>query len=128
MRSFLRLSQGVDYVVAAWVGRRPASARAAKTRSLERPPRGYVRPVLTYGRLLFMTRASILEEALRLPVEERAKLITELIATVDDGSTDDPAEVEQAWAAELEVRIASADANPDAAIDWVELRAQLKTK
>jgi putative addiction module component (TIGR02574 family) len=75
-----------------------------------------------------MTRASILAEALRLPVEERAKLITELIATVDDGSTDDPTEVEQAWAAELEARIASADADPDAGIDWADLRVQLLAK
>jgi putative addiction module component (TIGR02574 family) len=75
-----------------------------------------------------MTRASILTEALRLPVEERAKLITELFATVDDGSTDDPAEIEQAWAAELEMRIASADASPDAGIDWADLRAQLMAK
>jgi putative addiction module component (TIGR02574 family) len=75
-----------------------------------------------------MTRAAILAEALRLPVEERAKLITELIATVDDGSTDDPAEVEQAWAAELEIRIARADANPEDGIDWAELRAELTAK
>jgi putative addiction module component (TIGR02574 family) len=75
-----------------------------------------------------MTRASILAEALRLPIEERAKLITELIATVDDGTADDPAEVEQSWAAELEMRIASADANPDAGIDWADLRAQLLGK
>jgi len=75
-----------------------------------------------------MRRASILAEALQLPVEERAKLITELIATVDDGTADDPAEVEQAWAAELEARIARADANPDDAIDWTELRAELLAK
>ncbi|MEY4580963.1 MAG: hypothetical protein RL701_5666 [Pseudomonadota bacterium] len=42
-----------------------------------------------------MTRASILAQALRLPIEERAKLTTELIATVDEGSTDDPTEIEQ---------------------------------
>lgn len=75
-----------------------------------------------------MTRASILAEALRLPVEERAKLITELIATVDDATTEDPAEVEQAWAAELELRIARADANPVEGIDWADLRAQLMVK
>ena len=75
-----------------------------------------------------MTRASILAEALRLPVEERAKLITELIATVDDATAEDPAEVEQAWAAELELRIARADANPDEGIDWADLRAQLMVK
>jgi len=75
-----------------------------------------------------MTRASILAEALRLPVQERAKLITELIATVDDAAAEDPAEVEQAWAAELELRIARADSNPDEGIDWTDLRAQLMAK
>jgi len=75
-----------------------------------------------------MKRASILAQALELPVEERAKLITELIAAVDDGTADDPREVEQAWAAELEARIARADADPDDAIDWPELRAQLLAK
>jgi putative addiction module component (TIGR02574 family) len=75
-----------------------------------------------------MRRASILAEALQLPVEGRAKLITELIATVDDGTTDDPAEVEQAWAAELEARIAHADAHPDDAVDWTALRAELLAK
>jgi putative addiction module component (TIGR02574 family) len=75
-----------------------------------------------------MTRASVLADALRLPVEERAKLITELIATVDDAAADDPTEVEQAWAAELEQRIARADANPDEGIDWTDLRAQLMAK
>jgi putative addiction module component (TIGR02574 family) len=75
-----------------------------------------------------MKRASILAQALQLPVEERAKLITELIAAVDDGTVDDPQEVEQAWAAELEARIARADADPDDAVDWSELRAQLLAK
>jgi len=55
-------------------------------------------------------------------------VITELIATVDDGTSDDPAEVEQAWAAELEARIARADADPDDAIDWADLRAELLAK
>ena len=74
-----------------------------------------------------MTRASILAEALRLPVEERAKLITELIATWTMPQPR-PTDVEQAWAAELELRIARADANPDEGIDWVDLRAQLLAK
>jgi putative addiction module component (TIGR02574 family) len=75
-----------------------------------------------------MKRASILAQALELPVQERARLITELIAADDDGAVDDPQEVEQAWAAELEARIARADADPDDAIDWSELRAQLLAK
>jgi putative addiction module component (TIGR02574 family) len=75
-----------------------------------------------------MTRASILAEALRLPVEERAKLITELIATVEDEPAENPAVVEEAWATELDARIARADAHPEEGIDWVDLRAQLTSK
>ena len=75
-----------------------------------------------------MTRSSILAKALELPVEERAKLITELLETVEDEPADDPAVVEHAWAAELETRIARADAHPEDAIDWAELRAKLTAK
>jgi putative addiction module component (TIGR02574 family) len=75
-----------------------------------------------------MTRTSILVAALRLPVEERDKLIKTLIATVDDAATGDAAEVEQAWTAELALRIVRSDTNPDEAIDWAELRAQLMAK
>jgi hypothetical protein len=57
-------------------------------------------------------------EALRLPVEERAKLIIEVVAMVDRAAAEDPTEVERAWAAELELRIARADANPNEGIDW----------
>ena len=74
------------------------------------------------------TRPSLLTEALRLPVEERAKLITEVIAMVDDAAAEDPTEVEHAWDAELELRIARADANPSEGIDWADLRAQLVAK
>jgi putative addiction module component (TIGR02574 family) len=73
-----------------------------------------------------MTRSPILAEALQLPVEERAKLVTELIETVQPA--DAPALVERAWAAELETRIARADAHPEDAIDWTDLRAKLTAK
>ena len=73
-----------------------------------------------------MSRASILAEALRLPVEERTKLIMELIDAVEDEPAEDLAAVAQAWAVELGTRIARADAHPDEAIDWAELRASLR--
>jgi hypothetical protein len=52
----------------------------------------------------------------------------ELISAVDDATTEDPRVVEQAWGAELERRIARADANPAEGIDWADLRAQLMAK
>lgn len=47
----------------------------------------------------------VLEEALRLPLAERAGVIAELIASMD-GEPD--ADVEEAWAAEIERRAARA--------------------
>jgi putative addiction module component (TIGR02574 family) len=75
-----------------------------------------------------MSRASILAEVLQLSVEERAKLVTELIEAVEDEPADDPAQVEQAWATELEARIARADAHTEEAIDWDDLHAKLTAK
>lgn len=75
-----------------------------------------------------MTRAALLAEALRLPAEERAKLASELIANIDADAVEDPKVVEQAWADELDARIARADASPHEGIDWTELHAELKAK
>ncbi|HEX9459773.1 MAG TPA: addiction module protein [Thermoanaerobaculia bacterium] len=52
--------------------------------------------------------ARVLEDALRLPAEERAEIAEELLATLYDYQ----AEVEAAWAAEIERRVAHARANP----------------
>ena len=75
-----------------------------------------------------MTRAAILAEALRLSADERAKLASELIANIDAEGVEDPTVVEQAWADELEARIARADAKPHEGIDWTDLRDELKAK
>lgn len=75
-----------------------------------------------------MTRAAILAEALRLPADERAKLASELIADIDREEVEDPTVVEQAWADELEARIARADASPHEGVDWIELRDELKAE
>jgi hypothetical protein len=45
----------------------------------------------------------LLRDALALPPEERADLAAELLVSLE-GAADDPAEVEAAWAAELERR------------------------
>jgi len=75
-----------------------------------------------------VARAAILAEALRLPADERAKLASELIANIDGEEVEDPTIVEQAWADELEARIARADASPHEGVDWTELRDELKAK
>jgi putative addiction module component (TIGR02574 family) len=46
----------------------------------------------------------LLREVLNLPVEERADVAAELLASLDTAPPDDPAEVEAAWAREIERR------------------------
>ena len=52
-----------------------------------------------------MTRAQrVLEEALELPPQERADVAAELLASLSDEPANDPSEVEEAWALEIERR------------------------
>jgi putative addiction module component (TIGR02574 family) len=44
-------------------------------------------------------------EALQLPPDERARLARRLIASLDESSPEDPAEVEREWKAEIERRL-----------------------
>ena len=46
----------------------------------------------------------LLREALTLPINERADVAAELLASPDDAGAEDPTEVEAAWAAEIERR------------------------
>jgi putative addiction module component (TIGR02574 family) len=71
-----------------------------------------------------MSRATrkILSDALALPEDERLKLATELIASVD-GPPD--ADWEEAWQAEVERRIVEAEQRGTPAADWVDVRARI---
>lgn len=61
-----------------------------------------------------------------LPAEERADLAAELLASLDDTASEDPAEVEAAWAAEIDRRARRVIAGETAGIPWeaVRLRAE----
>lgn len=63
-----------------------------------------------------MTRAArdLLDEALELPLDERAKMAAELLESLQETETD----VEEAWAAEIERRVAAARAGELASTDW----------
>ena len=63
-----------------------------------------------------MTRdaSRLLEEALQLDVEDRAKMAAQLLASLDEQEED----VRAAWAAEIKRRLAEADAEPDTDEDW----------
>jgi putative addiction module component (TIGR02574 family) len=70
------------------------------------------------------TRAqALLREALALPVDERADVAAELLASLDDGS-EDPAEVEAAWAAEIERRARRVLAGGAPGASWQDVRAR----
>lgn len=68
----------------------------------------------------------LLREALALPVDERADVAAELLASLDDGS-EDPAEVEAAWAAEIERRARRVLAGGAAGASWQDVRARAES-
>jgi len=63
-----------------------------------------------------------LREALTLPIAERADVAAELLASLDAAEADNPAEVEAAWAAEIERRARRAIAGESAGIPWEDVR------
>jgi putative addiction module component (TIGR02574 family) len=64
----------------------------------------------------------LLREALALPVNERADVAAQLLASLDDAAVDDPAEVEAAWAAEIERRARRVLAGESAGVPWQDVR------
>lgn len=66
----------------------------------------------------------LLREALTLPVDERAGVAAELLASLDDAGVDDPADVEAAWAVEIERRARRVMAGESQGIAWEDVRAR----
>jgi putative addiction module component (TIGR02574 family) len=64
----------------------------------------------------------LLQDALELPVPERAELAADLLASLDSEPDE---EVEAAWAADVERRAREALANPEDDIAWESVRAEL---
>jgi len=72
------------------------------------------------------TRADIiLDTALALAPNERAWLASELIASLDESNDSD---VEAAWAAEIERRIAEVESGEAETSRWEEARTRIRTK
>ena len=65
----------------------------------------------------------LLERALALTPEERAELAVELIASVDGAKDGD---VEAAWAAEIERRVAAARTGTSVARSWDEVESRIR--
>jgi putative addiction module component (TIGR02574 family) len=64
----------------------------------------------------------LLHDAMELPLPERAELAADLLASLD-GEPD--ADVEAAWASEIERRAREALANPDDDVAWETVRDEL---
>ena len=69
----------------------------------------------------------LLREALTLPVEERADVAAELLASLDDTETD-IADVEAAWAAEIEKRARRVLGGESPGIPWEDVRRRAEAE
>lgn len=65
---------------------------------------------------------AILEQALKLTVQERAVVAQQLIQSLDPGQE---AEVEQAWQEEIQQRISDLDNGVATAIPWEEVQRRI---
>lgn len=70
----------------------------------------------------------LLREALALPLEERADVAAELLASLDDAAAERPADVEAAWAAEIERRARRALADESGGVPWDDVRRRAEAE
>lgn len=68
---------------------------------------------------------ALLREALTLPPEERADVAAELLASLDEPTTDDPVAVQAAWAKEIERRARRALAGESSGEPWEDVRDRI---
>ena len=70
----------------------------------------------------------LLREVLTLPIDERADVAAELLASLDEAGAEDPIEVEAAWAAEIEKRARRVMAGESQGIPWEDVRARAEAE
>ena len=75
-----------------------------------------------YNRDMTSRAQALLREALALPLDERADVAAELLASLDDAERERPDEVEAAWAAEIERRARRVIAGESPGIPWQDVR------
>lgn len=68
------------------------------------------------------TAAELLQHALRLPVDDRLELATELLESVE--GAEDPAWT-AAWAAEIDRRVRELDAGAVESVPWSQVRSEI---
>jgi putative addiction module component (TIGR02574 family) len=70
----------------------------------------------------------LLRDALALPLDERADVAAELLASLDDAEAERPADVEAAWAVEIERRARRVMAGESAGVPWDEVRRRAEAE
>lgn len=68
---------------------------------------------------------ALLREALTLLTSERADVAAELLASLEDAPPETPAEVEAAWAHEIERRARRVMSGESAGEPWEDMRARV---
>lgn len=74
------------------------------------------------------TYDTLVQGALQLSPQDRARLAQTLLHSLDDASAEDPLEVERAWQEEIERRMADVRAGNVAGIPADEVFAKLRAK
>jgi len=77
-----------------------------------------------YNALMSNRAQELLREALTLSPDERADVAAELLASLDE-PTDNPADVEAAWAAEIERRARRVLSGESAGEPWEDVRDRI---
>jgi putative addiction module component (TIGR02574 family) len=72
--------------------------------------------------------SAVLEAAMTLPREARADVARELIASLDDEAPGTPPDVEEAWLAEVETRLAAVDRGEARFEAWEAVEAQISAR
>lgn len=68
---------------------------------------------------------AVLRQALALPVDQRADVAAELLASLDDTAPSDRADVEAAWAREIERRARRVMSGQSTGEPWEDVRARV---
>lgn len=70
----------------------------------------------------------LLRDALALPLDERADVAAELLASLDEAKAEHPADVEAAWAAEIERRARRVMAGESTGVPWEDVRRRAEAE
>ena len=70
----------------------------------------------------------VLQDALTLSEQERAEIAARLIESLDVAPEGEAAEVEAAWAAEIERRCAALDAGTTGTTDWEDVQREIEAE